>query len=114
MTTVDVSIKGHAWEILTATPQEDRRLERHDGYTDWTVRRIVIREQKPEPDFLQDMTAYQKKVLRHEIIHAFFFECGLGECSHEAAAFAKDEEMVDWWAFNGPEVYKVWQAAGAL
>ena len=51
-----------------------------------------------------------KKVLRHEITHAFFFESGLAENS----PFAQNEELVDWMAIQGPKIYKAWQEAGAV
>lgn len=63
---------------------------------------------------LEDMEEYVKKVLRHEIVHAFFFESGLHECSGQAEAWASNETMVDWIARQGPKIYKAWEEVGAL
>lgn len=58
---------------------------------------------------------HRKQVLRHEIVHAFFDESGLQEsaaiCNGPWATF---EEMVDWWAIQGPKVYQAWKEADAL
>ena len=29
-------------------------------------------------------------------------------------AWSKNEEMVDWFALQGPKIYKAWQEAGAV
>ena len=47
---------------------------------------------------------YEKKVLRHEIIHAFFHEAGLTD-------YCEDEILVDWLAFQIPKMVKVFQDA---
>lgn len=41
-----------------------------------------------------------EEVTRHEIIHAFLSECGLDASSSPAAAWAENEEMVDWFALT--------------
>ena len=63
---------------------------------------------------LGNMDFYMKKVIRHEIIHAFALESGLRESSLETASWAVNEEMVDWFARQGPKIYKAWQEADAL
>lgn len=57
----------------------------------------------------------QKQTLRHEIVHAFFDESGLASSSLGIdGPWAKNEEMVDWFALQGPKIYKAWQEAGAI
>ena len=55
-----------------------------------------------------------KKVLRHEIVHAYLCESGLEHCSLGEDSWATNEEMVDWMAIQGPKLYKAWEEAGAL
>jgi len=64
----------------------------------------------PEPE----KDAVRKTNLRHEIVHAFLNESGLGFNANESSCWAKNEEMVDWFAMQGPKIYKAWQEAGAL
>ena len=109
-----VNILGTEYTITIATEEEDKRLKECDGYCDWTVKRIVVCEFEPDRDSWIDLEAYKKKVLRHEIVHAFFFECGLHESSAEVNAWAKNEEMVDWIARQYVKLYKAFEEAWAL
>lgn len=112
MTEMTVDILGTHYAICFRTEDEDKTLRDCDGYTDWTKRRIVIeREVKGN---LGDMDVYIRKVLRHEIVHAFLSECGLNECSGETDCWARNETMVDWFARMGERIYRAWEAAGAL
>jgi hypothetical protein len=54
-----------------------------------------------------------RRVVRHEIVHAFLMESGLDESSNPADAWATNEEMVDWFARQGPKIYKAWKEADA-
>ncbi|HEX3022205.1 MAG TPA: hypothetical protein VHP81_07420, partial [Lachnospiraceae bacterium] len=69
---------------------DDSRMKNSDGYCDWTTKQIKIAAMQESDTTLKDLTKYKNKVLRHEIIHAFFEESGLSECSD----YARNEEMV--------------------
>ena len=107
-----IDILGSKWIIAERTEAEDERLSDCDGYCDWTQRLIVI-EREINGD-LGDMERYVKKVKRHEIIHAFLFECGLAESALYVTTWAKNEEMIDWLARLGERIYKAWKDAGAV
>ena len=57
-----------------------------------------------------------KRTLRHEIVHAFLRESGLGEQSfrYGKTPWPLVEEMIDWWALQGLKVYKAWSDANCL
>ena len=56
-----------------------------------------------------------KQTLRHEIIHAFFSESGLQDCSHRnERAWTRNEEMVDWIAIQFPKLLKAFEEADCL
>lgn len=56
-----------------------------------------------------------KKILRHEIVHAFLNQSGLSEnAGIYKSAWSINEEMVDWFAIQGTKIYKAWKEAGAL
>jgi len=107
-----IDILGTRWTIEERPEAEDERLSDCDGYCDWTVRKIVI-EREMEGN-LEDMDRYVRKVKRHEIIHAFLFECGLAESTMPTQAWSQNEEMVDWLARLGERIYKAWKDAGAV
>lgn len=107
-----VNILGTPYTIRELSVTECPTLETCDGYCDWTTKEIVV-ERELEGS-LSDMECYIKKVLRHEIIHAFLFESGLHECSGGTEAWAKNETMVDWFARQGIKIHTAWEEAGAL
>ena len=107
-----VNILGTEYIILKRSERDDNRLNNCDGYCDWTTKQIVV-EQEMNGN-LGDMDCYMKKVLRHEIVHAFAIESGLHESSLETDSWAANEEMIDWFARQGPKIYKAWKEADAL
>lgn len=56
----------------------------------------------------------RKANLRHEIIHAFFNESGLGFNANSSDCWAKNEEMVDWFAIQSPKIFKVFKELDLL
>lgn len=109
-----VSILGTVYSITYTTEDKDERLKTCDGYADWTVKRIVVDNFEPKPNNWEDCGAYKRKVLRHEIVHAFMFESGLHENTCESSAWAKNEEMIDWMARQHEKLHKAFEEAGAL
>lgn len=107
-----INILGEQWTIEEHYIDDDELLKEHDGYCDVSIKQIVI--EKEMLGELKNMDNYRKKVLRHEIIHAFLFESGLRECSYGINHWAESEEMIDWIANQGLKIYKAWQEAGAI
>lgn len=107
-----ISVLGTEYSIVTASEIEEPRLKDAIGFCDWTTHEIIMRDEI-ESD-LGNMEAYRKKVLRHEIIHAFMLESGLDECSLAVDYWSVNEEMIDWFARQGPRIYKAWREAGAM
>lgn len=107
-------INGEEWTIYFPRMAGDKKLESCDGYTDWTKRAIVVCDLQSDDASIADLDEYERKVLRHEIIHAYLFSCGLGHGSGSVDAWAVNEEMVDFFAFNGVKIYNLWVKAGAL
>lgn len=107
-----VHILGAEYTIKEQSENENKLLEGCDGYCDWTTRVIVV--EREMVGNLEDMEAYIRKVLRHEIVHAFLLESGLHECSGETESWASNETMVDWIARQGEKIYAAWREAGVL
>ena len=104
-----ITILGEQWTIEERTMAEDKGLADCDGYCDKTVRLIVVCKKQDECT-LADFEVYRKKVLRHEIIHAFLFESGLHEnFGHDTG---HDETYVDWIAAQYPKLKRAFKAAG--
>ena len=107
-----VNVLGTEYTICTATKNEYPLLEKCDGYCDKTSKKIVILAE-PDDNELENYEVYQKKVLRHEIIHAFLSESGLHEnFKHEE--WGHDETTIDWFAVQFPKILKAFKEADAL
>lgn len=108
-----ISILGTDYSVAVCSEKEDSRIQDCDGVCDETVKEIVVQnydEQSLLPDSKKNLIVQSRKVLRHEIVHAFLFESGLAENS----PWAQNEEIVDWFAIQGPKIYKAWEEAGAV
>ena len=98
-----VSVLGTIYTVFTGRPYEFPVLENSDGYCDTSVKKIIISDMAGEagkPESQEDLTAYQKKVVRHEIIHAVLYESGLSVNSD----WASNEEMIDFFAIQAPKL----------
>lgn len=89
------------------------------GYCDEELKLIVVADMS-EKEFVDiDSTAaqetFRKKVLRHEITHAFLKESGLtDDTSVPDCGLARNEEMVDWIATQFPKMQKAFEEVGCL
>lgn len=101
-----VDILGSKWTIKYV--DDDPAFEQANGYTNDAAREIVIENVKTSDDPLnfdmQSQYINQKRVLRHELIHAYLYESGLGDSSNSCDAWAVNEEMTDWFARNIPKM----------
>ena len=115
-----VNILGTEYTITIKKYDEDEAFERCDigGYCVGLTKSIVICDMTTykglEHETQEALDAYTKKNLRHEIVHAFFEESGLSDNSSTIEGWARNEEMVDWIAIQGPKIWKAWQEAGAV
>lgn len=107
-----IGVLGTAYDIECRDKAEDKNLNECDGYCDKTSKRIVVCK-KDENCNLDDFEVYQKKVIRHEIIHAFLFESGLQE-NFKHDEWGHDETMVDWIAVQFPKLLKAFEAAECI
>lgn len=116
-----INILGTDYAIVVRKYSEDASFSSLEisGYCNDCTKQIVICEMATHPEYEHENPAVsecvQKETIRHEIVHAFFSESGLADSSNPTAGgWAKNEEMVDWFALQGPKIYKAWQEAGAL
>ena len=107
-----VSILGSNWDIHESDEIQEPRLVGADGFCDDSAKEIFVDslEKIDKSCAKKNLESYKKKVLRHEITHAFLSESGLAECSD----WATNEEMVDWIARQGPKLMDAWSSAKCL
>ena len=116
-----VNILGSDYEIVIKKYEDEPAFKERsiDGYCDPYLKEIAVCDMSTYPGWegepSESLTRAQKQTLRHEIVHAFLDESGLNDCaSLYGDAWSKNEEMIDWIAWQGEKIYKAWQQADAL
>ena len=112
---MEIDVLGTKYKIDYRKREDDKNLEQCDGYMDSSVKTIVVEDKEWEPMDKLDLNEYRKKVVRHEIIHAFLYESGLdGSSMTTDGPWAKNEEMIDWFAIQSPKIIKAFEEAKCL
>lgn len=107
-----VNVLGVPYSISTGNTIDFPDLSDCDGYCDNTSKVIVVcdmTESMGQRGAKKDLIHYQRKCIRHELVHAFLFESGLAE-----NCWAKNEETVDWIAAQFPKLAKAFEVAECL
>ncbi len=105
-----INILGTFYDVILNAKEKDYpKLKNCDGYTDFSIKQIVVAKLEKDESSIEDLDGYAKKVLRHEIIHAFLYESGL-----DANCWARNEEIVDWIAIQFEKLLDTFIRAGAI
>lgn len=105
-----INILGTMYELRKTSQKYDERLKGLDGYHDGYGKIICVNKEfdnAKNVDIINGMKPYKKEVLRHEIIHAFFFESGLIE-------YSDNENIVNFIAVQFPKLLDIFKKVGAL
>lgn len=117
----DINVLGVPYTVHYTDYENDEYMRRDgvSGYCDFVEQKIVVANDATIP-IHADCTpfanrVYEKETLRHELIHAFLFQSGLDAGTLQySGPWARNEEMIDWFAMQGPKIIKAWQEADAL
>ena len=107
-----INVLGTDYELFYRAPHEDDILSKGEcnGYCDPSTKRIVVTTENTD---LGSFETEQKKIVRHELIHAFLFESGLG-ASWEHNEYGHEETVVDWMAFQFPKLLEAFKIADVM
>lgn len=109
------NVLGTYYTVEYRKEADDKGLVDVDGYTDENIKLIVVKDfsdEKVNPRRCERLDIYQQEILRHELIHAFIEESGLGACT--PYKWALNEEMTDWMAKQFPKMALAMFSVGAL
>lgn len=116
-----ISILGTEYTVAVKKYDEDEAFARRSicGYCDGFAHEIVVCDMHTYKNWENEaettVREAQKESTRHELVHAFLNESGLADSSFAYdGGWAKNEEMVDWIAVQGPKIYQAWKDADAL
>ena len=109
-----VDVLGTEYKIwMDVVKANDPTLEHCDGYCDKTVKRIVVADVN-KSDF-DDCEEYRRFLLRHELVHAFLFESGIGGSTKwDVEGEEHPEHLVEWLAYQYPKMLEAFRAVGAI
>lgn len=107
-----VNVLGTDYKIVYDTEEDNPTMKGNDGSCDSSVHEIHICKTlflpTEDASCMKDLPSYGRKVIRHEIVHAFFEESGLAEC----CSWARDETLTDWIARQFPKLFECFDKAG--
>lgn len=109
-----IDVLGTEIRVMFKDQKQDETLKECDGYFDSSENLIVVKIIEPDAMSLGNLENYQKKVLRHELVHAFLYHSGMSHCSNHSESWATNEEMVDWFAIQSPKIFRVFQEQGLV
>lgn len=101
-----ISVLGTPYTVVFDVPEEEMP-ECSSGCMDQSIKMIKIGRIEQDRNTLKNTEEYKRKVLRHEVIHAFLYESGLWENSPYSSAWGNDEAVTDWFAIQFPKIYEV-------
>jgi hypothetical protein len=112
---------GTGYEIRYKDYDEEPIFEKRsiDGYADNIEKVICICNMNTMPNWENETKEYckkaEKQILRHEIIHCFLSESGLQESTLQYnGGWAKNEEMIDFFAIQFPKIKQAFEDANCL
>lgn len=116
-----ISILGTEYAVEIHKVSEDNFLKENNyaGYCNEEGKLIVVADMSEKEYFPgmseKEQEAYRKRILRHELIHAFLNESGLScDASIPNCSWAKYEEMVDWIAIQLPKILNACRELGCI
>lgn len=107
------NVLGEVYRIFYDTEEHDPKMKGNDGYTETAEKEIhieksIFEDHADDRQTIKNLPKYGRKVIRHELVHAFIEESGLAECND----WARCEELVDWIAKQFPKMMKCFVEAG--
>lgn len=112
-----VNILGTTYKVYLKVPvYTDKQLDGLFGYTSFHDKRIVVAdistipgwESAPDESIVETFAT----TVRHEVIHAYLMESGLNGSANPSECWARNEEMVDWFAIQMPKLVKTFGELG--
>lgn len=117
-----IDVLGSTWSIRFEYQADDEAFKSGNcwGYAEDCEKVIILCRPFEDEDPLGLSIAAQiinlKRILRHEIVHAFLSESGLADSAKGTGdeSWATNEEMIDWFARMSPKIFKLYSELGVL
>lgn len=112
---VTCNILGSEWKIRFVDPDENIVMTEKNMFAyEYFISHEIVCTHMDYYNSKDQMTEEEQLLLicmslRHEVIHAYLDESGLGSCTVPVEAWAVNEEMVDYFATMMPKIYKTFE-----
>ena len=95
----EIEILGTKYSIKKDSPKTNSKLVNANAYVELQSKEIILDKTKYNNDYnaVKESEKFDRKVLRHEVVHAFLHESGL-------AALSANETITDWIAAQYPKL----------
>ena len=100
----EIEILGTTYGLYVDRSVTNPKLQNTDAYCELWSKKIVFSPFQRDDLTIESLQEYVSKIVRHEIVHAFFHESGL-------ASYVTDEMLVDWIAHKLCKIGAVCQKA---
>lgn len=102
---MEINIFGVDYEIKEQTKNENPKLEGYSGLCENYSKEIfIVTGYENDKMTVNNVEDFKAAILRHEIFHAIFHECGLTD-------YNEDERLVEFLAQQYPKIEKIMQEA---
>ncbi len=109
------TVLGTHYIIEYKKQSEDPKLLKCDGYCDYTTKRIVCLDRRKTSKMdVDNLDEVRKRILRHELLHAFMYESGLWCNTFGVDTWSENEEMTDWFAIQSPKIFELYKDLNLL
>ena len=102
-----VNVLGTDYTVVVDEKENNPKMQGASGYIELYSKKIVLKNIQESKMSFEDVDEFRRKVLRHEIAHAFFHEAG-------ASDYCDDEKLIDWLALIIPKMFTAMQKAECL
>lgn len=112
-----INILGTTYKVYLNVPYtKDPSLSGVFGYTSFHGKKIVVADVRTVPGWEDADEAAALDTfactVRHEVIHAYLMESGLNGSANQTDCWARNEEMIDWFALQMPKLIKTFCELG--
>lgn len=117
MKTKKIQVLGESYDInLCDRGEADRNMGSDEtGSVDYYSKQIFLRDMQENASLEENQSSVisrpdvlQNIILRHEIVHSFFFESG------NYCHYGQDERLIDWIALMAPKMIRAFYSAGTF
>ena len=100
----EIKVLGTPYGMYIDTNKENPKMRGGRAYVELWSKKIVFSSYESYSTTIESLFEYAAALIRHEIIHAMFHECGL-------TTYGDDEVLVEWLSQKMPQLHKVCKEA---